>query len=196
VIGRKLQIVIVVLVLAVLAMGIYLVHLRRKAESIGAVPLTQALTPPLSGSTQQMTLYLASDEDDSMRPVSIATALPTDAGERGRLALQTLIARYRRPDSPHPLSFGADVQEVYLLDPASAVVNLNADFAGSHRSGIEVEQLSVFSMVLTLQAQIPQLTRVRFLVDGKSRDTLAGHIDLSGWLDAALVADAAKDLEK
>ncbi len=195
-IGRKLQIVIVTLVLAVLAMGIYLVHLRRKAESIGTAPLTQALTPPPSGSTQQMTLYLASDEDDSMHPVSIATALPTDPGERGRLALQTLIARYRRPDSPHPLSFGADVQEVYLLDPASAVVNLNADFAASHRSGIEVEQLSVFSMVLTLQAQIPQLTRVRFLVDGKSRDTLAGHIDLSGWLDAALVADAAKDLEK
>jgi hypothetical protein len=85
------------------------------------------------------------------------------------------------------------VQEVYLLDPASAVVNLNADFSDSHRSGIEVEQLSIFSMVLTLKAQLPQLTRVRFLVAGKSRDTLAGHIDLSGWLDPSLVADAAKE---
>jgi hypothetical protein len=195
VISRTLQIVIASLVLAILAMGLYLVHLRRKAESIGAAPVTQALTPPPGGPTQQMTLYLASDEDDSLRPIGIASALPTDAGERGRLALQTLIARYRRPDSPHPLSFGADVQEVYLLDPATAVVNLNAEFAGSHRSGIEVEQLSIFSMVLTLKAQLPQLTRVRFLVEGKSRDTLAGHIDLSGWLDPALVADAAKDLK-
>jgi Sporulation and spore germination len=195
VISRKLQIVIVALVLAILAMGLYLVHLRRKAESIGVAPVTQALTPPPGGPTQQMTLYLASDEDDSLRPIGIASALPTDAGERGRLALQTLIARYRRPDSPHPLSFGADVQEVYLLDPATAVVNLNAEFAGSHRSGIEVEQLSIFSMVLTLKAQLPQLTRVRFLVEGKSRDTLAGHIDLSGWLDPALVADAANDLK-
>jgi hypothetical protein len=195
VISRTLQIVIASLVLAILAMGLYLVHLRRKAESIGAAPVTQALTPPPGGPTQQMTLYLASDADDSLRPIGIASALPTDAGERGRLALQTLIARYRRPDSPHPLSFGADVQEVYLLDPATAVVNLNAEFAGSHRSGIEVEQLSIFSMVLTLKAQLPQLTRVRFLVEGKSRDTLAGHIDLSGWLDPALVADAAKDLQ-
>jgi Sporulation and spore germination len=195
VISRKLQTVIVALVLAILAMGLYLVHLRRKAESIGAAPVTQALTPPPGGPTQQMTLYLASDEDDSLRPIGIASALPTDAGERGRLALQTLIARYRRPDSPHPLSFGADVQEVYLLDPATAVVNLNAEFAGSHRSGIEVEQLSIYSMVLTLKAQLPQLTRVRFLVEGKSRDTLAGHIDLSGWLDPALVADAANDLK-
>jgi hypothetical protein len=195
VISRKLQIVIVALVLAILAMGLYLVHLRRKAESIGAAPVTQALTPPPGGPTQQMTIYLASDEDDSLHPIGISSALPTDAGERGRLALQTLIARYRRPDSPHPLSFGADVQEVYLLDPATAVVNLNAEFAGSHRSGIEAEQLSIFSMVLTLKAQLPQLTRVRFLVEGKTRDTLAGHIDLSGWLDPALVADAAKDLK-
>jgi hypothetical protein len=182
------------LVLAILAMGLYLVHLRHKAESMGAAPLAEELTPPPGGPTQQMILYLASDEDDSLRPVSISSALPTDAGERGRLALQTLVARYRRPDSAHPLSFGADVQEVYLLDPASAVVNLNADFADSHRSGIEVEQLSIFSMVLTLKAQLPQLTRVRFLVAGKSRDTLAGHIDLSGWLDPSLVADAAKDM--
>jgi hypothetical protein len=194
-ISRKLQIIIVALGLAILAMGLYLVHLRRKAEFIGAAPVTQVLTPPPSGPAQQMILYLASDEDDSLRPVTISSALPTDAGERGRLALQTLIARYRRPDSPHPLSFGADVQEVYLLDPASAVVNLNAEFAASHRSGVEVEQLSIFSMVLTLKAQLPQLTRVRFLVDGKSRDTLAGHIDLSGWLDAALVAEASNDVK-
>ena len=192
-ISRKLQIVIVVLVLAVLAMGLYLVHLKRKAESIGTAPITEVLAPPSSGPAQQMTLYLAGDADDSLRPVSIASALPADAGERGRLALQTLIARYRRPDSAHPLSVGADVQEVYLLDPASAVVNLNADFADSHRSGVEVEQLSIFSMVLTLKAQRPQLTRVRFLVDGKNRDTLAGHIDLTGWFDTALVADASHE---
>jgi Sporulation and spore germination len=192
VISRKLQFVVATLVLAILAMGGYFIHLKRKAESIGAAPIAEGLAPPPSGPTQQMTLYLASDEEDSLHSVSIPSALPSDAGERARLALQTLIARYRRPDSPHPLSLGADVQEVYLLDAASAVVNLNAEFADSHRSGIEVEQLSVFSMVLTLKAQLPQLTRVRFLVDGKSRDTLAGHVDLVGWLDVAQVAEASQ----
>ena len=34
-------------------------------------------------------------------------------------------------------------------------------------------------MVRTLKAQLPLLTRVRFLVDGKTRDTLAGHLDLT-----------------
>ena len=48
-ISRKLQYAIVGLVLAILAMGFYLVHLKRKAESIGAVPPVQALVPPPSG---------------------------------------------------------------------------------------------------------------------------------------------------
>jgi Sporulation and spore germination len=191
VISRKLQTIIALLVTAILAMGFYLVHLKHKAESLGAESITEPLAPPLSGPTQQLTLYMASDEDDALRAIGLSSALPGDPGERGRLALHTLLARYQQKDSPHPLGPGADVHDVYLLDPASAVVNLNAALADSHRSGIEVERLTVFSMVLTLKAQLPQLTRVRFLVDGKSRDTLAGHIDLAGWFDVALVAGAA-----
>jgi hypothetical protein len=195
VISRKLQYIVAVLVLAILAMGFYLVHLKRKAESIAAGPAPQALTAPINGPAEQMTLYLASDDDNSLRPTTISSALPNDPGERGRLALHTLIARYLQKDSTHPLGVGADVHDVYLLDPASAVVNLNVAFAGSHRSGIEVEQLTIFSLVRTLKAQLPQLTRVRFLVDGKTRDTLAGHFDLSGWLDVAMVAEASRDLK-
>jgi hypothetical protein len=194
-ISRKLQYAIAALVLAILVMGFYLVHLKRKAESIGAGPLTQALTAPVNGPAEQMTLYLASDEDNALRPTTISSALPSDPGECGRLTLHTLIARYLQKDSPHPLGSGADVHDVYMLDPTSAVVNLNAAFANSHRSGIEVEQLTVFSLVRTLKAQLPQLTRVRFLVEGKTRDTLAGHIDLSGWLEVAMVIDASKDLK-
>lgn len=191
-ISRKLQFIVAALVLAILAMGFYLVHLKRKAELIGAGPAPETLTAPINGPAQQMILYLASDADDSLRPIAVSSALPGDPGERGRLALRTLITHYLQKDSAHSLGAGADVHDVYLLDPASAVVNLNAAFAESHRSGIEVEQLTIFSMVRTLKAQLPQLTRVRFLVEGKTRDTLAGHVDLSGWLDVGLVAEASK----
>jgi len=194
VISRKLQFIVAALVVAILAMGFYLVHLKGNAESITA-PVAQPLAPPATGPAGETTLYLASDDDDSLRPTTISSALPEDPGERGRLVLHTLIARYLQKDSTHPLGAGADVRDVYLLDSASAVVNLNAELANSHRSGIEVEQLTVFSLVLTLKSQLPQLTRVRFLVDGKSRDTLAGHLDLSNWLDVALVANAAKDMK-
>ncbi len=194
-IPRRLQYVIAALVVAILAMGSYLVHLKRKAESIAGPTATQPLTAPVSGPAEQMTLYLANDEQDSLQSVNISSALPSDPGERGRLALHMLTTRYLEKDSAHPLGAGADVRDVYLLDSASAVVNLNGAFAESHRSGIEVEQLTVFSMVLTLKAQFPQLSRARFLVDGKSRETLAGHIDLTGWYDVALVTEAAKEMK-
>lgn len=194
-ISRKLQYIVALLVLAILGMGFYLVHLKRKAESIGAGPVTQALTAPVTGPAEQMTLFLANDEDNALRPISFSSPLPTDPGERGRLALHTLIARYLQKDSTHLLGTAADVHDVYLLDSASAVVNLNAAFADSHRSGVEVEQLTIFSMVRTLKAQLPQLTRVRFLVDGNTRDTLAGHIDLSGWMDVAMVTEACNELK-
>jgi hypothetical protein len=195
VISRKLQLIIAALVAAILAMGFYLVHLKHKAESIAVGPATQQLVAPVNGPPAQMTLFVASDDDYSIRPISITSALPSDPGERGRASLHALILRYLAKDSPHPLGPGADVHDVYLLDPASAVVNLNGEFANAHRSGIEVEQLSIFSLVLTLKAQLPQLNRVRFLVDGKTRDTLAGHLDISDWMDIALVSAAAKDLK-
>ncbi|PSH03624.1 MAG: hypothetical protein CXZ00_11250 [Acidobacteria bacterium] len=194
-ISRKLQYVIAALTVAIFVLCFYLVHLKRKAESMGDEPVPQAMTAPISGPAEEITLYVANDEDASLLPVSVSSAMPLDPGERGRIVIHTLITRYLRNDSPHPLGAGADVHDVYLLDPASAVVNLNAAFADSHRSGVEVEQLTVFSIVRTLKAQFPGLSRVRFLIEGKTRETLAGHIDISGWLDVAMVADASGELK-
>ena len=59
-----------------------------------------------------------------------------------------------------------------------AVVNLTSAFASNHPSGIETESLTVLSMCATLHANLPQVTQVRFLVDGQPRETLAGHADL------------------
>jgi Sporulation and spore germination len=59
-----------------------------------------------------------------------------------------------------------------------AVVNLTGAFASNHPSGIETESLTVLSICATLHANLPQVTEVRFLVDGQPRATLAGHADL------------------
>jgi Sporulation and spore germination len=63
--------------------------------------------------------------------------------------------------------------------PLLAVVNLTGAFAASHPSGIETESLTVLSICGTLHANLPRVAQVRFLVDGKTRPTLAGHADLT-----------------
>lgn len=59
-----------------------------------------------------------------------------------------------------------------------AVVNLHGTFADHHPSGIGPETLTIQSIVGTLYSNFPRIQQVRFLVDGRPRDTLNGHADL------------------
>ena len=59
-----------------------------------------------------------------------------------------------------------------------AVVNLHGTFADHHPSGIGPEMLTINSIIGTLYANFPRVVEVRFLVDGRPRDTLSGHVDL------------------
>jgi spore germination protein GerM len=90
---------------------------------------------------------------------------------------------------------GSDFRDVYLVDPGLAVIDLNAAFADNHRSGVLVEELSVVSLVQTLSANIPGITRVKILVEGNERETLAGHADLSNFFDVPAVTQAVAQLQ-
>jgi hypothetical protein len=59
-----------------------------------------------------------------------------------------------------------------------AVIDLRSTFVNQHPSGVEVETLTLRSILGTLHANLPQIEQVRFLVDGQPRETLAGHADL------------------
>jgi len=48
----------------------------------------------------------------------------------------------------------------------------------------------VNSLVKTLAANAPGIQRVRILVEGKTRETLAGHADLSEWFDVTAMEQA------
>ncbi len=76
-------------------------------------------------------------------------------------------------------------RRVHLIQHATAgagqiaVVNLNGAFVDHHPSGILVETLTLLSILSTLHANLPQIAQVRFLVDGRPKETLAGHADLT-----------------
>ncbi len=58
-----------------------------------------------------------------------------------------------------------------------------------------MEELTVASLIETLSANIPGITRVKILVDGAQRDTLAGHVDLTNFLEVAAVTQLAAQLQ-
>jgi spore germination protein GerM len=194
-IPRHLIIGVAVLLIAVLGMSTYVWRMRRHAATLPAVSTdTRPLAPPVAGPTEQVTLFVAHDEDGSLRPQAAQIRLPSGRQERAQELLRSLLALYLEKSSPHPLAPGAEVRSVFLVDPGVAVIDLNAAFADGHRSGVLVEDLTVTSLIHTISANTPGILKVRILVDGKERETLAGHADLSDFYDVTAVNQLSSQL--
>ncbi len=196
-IPRKLQIAIVLLLVAAIGLGFYGLRLKRHAEQLQQRTTDlRPIAPPVSGPAERVTLWVAYDDPGVLRSEQINAALPTEPSERARHVLNSLLAVYLDKSSPHPIAPDSDVKDVYLLNKDTLVVDMSSAFADAHRSGILVEELTMISMVQTIAANVPNITRVKFLIDGKERDTLAGHADLRQLYELGVVAKAAQELQQ
>ena len=185
-IPRHLKLGIAAIAVTALIVGFFAVRERRIAhEPEAASSLSRPVAPPALGPTEQVILYVAYDDPGLVLPQASLIPLPGGRQQRAEELLRALMDVYIGKTTQHPLGPGADIRNVYLVDPGLAVIDLNSAFAAGHRSGILVEELTVVSLVETLTANIPGITRVKILVNGKEQDTLAGHADLSRVYEAA-----------
>lgn len=190
-IPRHLLIGVAALLVLVVSMGIYLGQMRRRAQELESPNAnTLPVAPPASGPTETVTLYVADDGAGVLRAQSAKIPLPGGRQQRAEELLRSLLRIYQQPGSAHPIAPAADIRSIYLVDPGGAVIDLNSVFADQHRSGIQCEQLTVNSLVETLAINVPGIQRVNILVEGKERDTLAGHADLTETFDVTTVVQA------
>ncbi len=191
-IPRQLGIAVAAMTILVVAMGVYVGRMRRQALESQTVFDVQPVAPPPSGPTETVTLYVADDAAGTLHAQSAQIPLPGGRQQRAEELLRALLRIYQQPGAPHPLAPAADIRSIYLVAPGVAVIDLNTAFADQHRSGILDEQLTVNSLVETLAVNVPGISRVRILVDGKTRDTLAGHADLTDFFDVNAVIQSAQ----
>jgi hypothetical protein len=188
-IPRYQKVILWMLLVSSVLMAAYLIRMRARAQDrLAAIPDSAPMPIPVEAAPVRVTLMLANDEDGSLAPVEQQFALPAETTTRARTLLNDLFAKYAEPGSGHPLAPVTAVDDVFLLPiPESdaahpqqmAVINLDGSFVDHHPSGILVENLTLLSILGTLHANFSQIAQVRFLVDGHSRETLAGHADLS-----------------
>ena len=194
-IPRHLMIGVAAMLAVALGMSIYAWRMRGRVAATEPATYRRPVAPPVSGPTEQVTLYVAYDDPGVLQAQSARIPLPAGRQERAQELLRALLGLYLDKSSSHPLGAGTEVRDVYLVDPGLAVIDLNAAFADSHRSGVLVEELTIASLVQTLSGNIPGILRVKILVDGKERDTLAGHADLSGFYDVTAVGQLVNQLQ-
>jgi spore germination protein GerM len=73
---------------------------------------------------------------------------------------------------------GTVVRALFLTEGGQAYVDLSRDVATAHPGGSLNEMLTIYTIVHALTFNLPAVTAVQLLVDGKEVDTLVGHVDL------------------
>ncbi len=178
------------LALAVMAAAIYFPILRRRVQRAARLQQQSAeqarreltLTLPANPGQPRVKTKLfwaSSTEDGALVPTTVDLPLSDDPVLRAKQVLNTLLAgpvdtelRTLPPD--------AALLEFYLLPDGTAIADFSEALATSTPSGIQSEQLAVDSIARTLEADVPQVQRMRILIHGQEMETLAGHLDLTG----------------
>jgi hypothetical protein len=196
VIPRHFQITISFLLVLILSVGIYIIRLRHAEETKTqqAVAAAPAI-PETEGKQETIRVLVAYDEDLALRWREAQAFMPSERSLRARAALRAALSQYLQAPSPHPVGRGADIKDVFLIGDDTLLVDTTAAFADGHPSGLLAEEMTLASLIETVTANVPGITKVKFLVDGKERETLAGHADLNSFYPVIAVHQLAKEFE-
>lgn len=186
---RNLKITIAILAVAVLIGLISLRGLSKRIERLQENPSTEEqarreLQPKVSTPTDVLVrakIFWAAGPD-STAPTDVELALSADPVKRARQLIDSLITD---PPSPEQRTLPADTTLLgfYLLPDGTAIADFSDSISSETPSGILSETLAVDSIVLTLKSNLTMARRLKILIHGQEVDTLAGHVDLTGFFD-------------
>ncbi len=175
--NRKSLAVIIAIGIASFA-GLYLWSLRNAPEPV-VEPVLQAKAPTPQTRPEEalvaVSLYYPSGGLLAVEQAGIKRRSGVQA--QAREALVALLSEQRVKNAP--VLKEVQLRAFYLDASGAAYADLSTDRRGEVRASAWEELVSVYAMVNTLARNFEEIKRVRFLVDGKEAETLAGHLDLS-----------------
>jgi len=147
----------------------------RATPRVAAAPSPAATAPP--GRKIKARLFYVGDDGLRLTNVERDIAYGEGATEQAREIIAAQIAPVIEPlvsAVPH----GTALRAVFLTQGGEAYVDLSRDVVSAHPGGTLNELLTVYTIVNALTVNLPAVTSVQLLVDGKEVDTLSGHVDL------------------
>jgi Sporulation and spore germination len=165
---------------ALLAIGVWLVFAKlpsvlQHQDPAGAA----ATTGTKSGDARkiQATLFYVAEDGAELMPVGREVLYGATPSEQAKYIVEAQVAA---PPAGMVSAIAAStkVRGVFLGSRGDAYVDLGAEATTAHTGGSLNEALAVFAIVNALVSNLPGVTSVQILVDGKEVDTLAGHIDV------------------
>jgi Sporulation and spore germination len=161
-------------------------HIARMSESQQSEEEArrEVLTAPIATPTdveQDVKIFWAAGPD-RVAPIEVQLALSADPVQRAKQLLHELISS---PPSPEQRVLPADAALLgfYVLPDGTAIADFSDPLVTEIPSGIASEQRVVDSIVETLASNVASLRRLKILIHGQEVETLAGHVDLTGFFD-------------
>jgi spore germination protein GerM len=117
--------------------------------------------------------------EDGLRLSAVEQEVPYGEGaaEQARRILEAQLAA-PPPPLVSAIPPGTRLKTVFLTPKGEAYVDFTAELRTNHPGGTTNEILTVYSLVDALTLNLPAVTGVQILIDGKEVDSLAGHLDL------------------
>ena len=73
---------------------------------------------------------------------------------------------------------GTTLRALFVTAAGEAYVDLSRELTAAHPGGSLNELLTIYTLVDALTVNLPAISSVQLLVDGKEVDTIAGHVDV------------------
>ena len=151
--------------------------------------MRRAIVPPLSTPTdtreKAQLFWLSPVSPDTLEPSTVELELSADPEQRAKQLITALIVKAPSP-AQRTLPADAGLLQFYLLPDGTAVAEFSETLETETPSGILNEEMAVDSIVRTLGANLNNVYRLEILIRGQEAETLAGHLDLSGFFDVGL----------
>ena len=149
----------------------------RQAPASAAAPAAPSSAPATAVRRITAILFYVSEDGLSLAPVQREVPFESNVTEQARAIIE---AQLSAPPPPLVSAIPSDtkLREVFVTERGDAFVDLSGDITAKHAGGSVDEILTVYAIVNALTVNLPAISRVQILVDGKEVDTLAGHVDL------------------
>ena len=148
----------------------------RQAPASAAAPAAPSSAPATAVRRITAILFYVSEDGLSLAPVQREVPFESNVTEQARAIIEAQLSA--PPPLVSAIPSDTKLREVFVTERGDAFVDLSGDITAKHAGGSLDEILTVYAIVNALTVNLPAISRVQILVDGKEVDTLAGHVDL------------------
>jgi len=149
----------------------------RTTTARSAAPAAAAPVPAPPGRKIKARLFYVSQDGVGLTSVERDVAYGEGADDQAREIIAAQIAPAVEP-LVSAVPPGTTLRAVFITKSGDAYVDLSREARSAHPGGTVNELLTVYTIVNALTANLPAVTAVQLLIDGKEVDTLSGHVDL------------------